>query len=346
MNLENKNILITKSENIFHQTGFKGSFAQLLKTPTNIYLITDSRYKLMAESKCKPGIQIVIIEDYQKDLNAIFKKHKIRTLYFESNDFTYSRFLGFQKLFPKIKLKPLQNEIDLLRIIKTDLEIELIQKSQQLNEKVLTKALKFLKAGVTEKELANKIVTIGLELGAEKVSFDPIVAFGKNSASPHYTPDNCKLGENDIVLIDMGFVLNGYCSDMSRTFLPKNPTPKMKEMYDLVLKAQNNCIQNLRPGLTGIQGDKLSRDIFKQAELDAYFTHANGHGVGLEIHESPSLSSKAKHKDKKLTLAPNMVVTVEPGLYFEGEFGIRIEDMVVIGTNNDTPVRNLTQFPK
>jgi Xaa-Pro aminopeptidase len=346
MNLENKNILITKPENAYYQTGFKGSFAQLLKTPTKSYLITDSRYKLMAESKCKPGIQILIIEDYQKDLSEIFKNHKIKTLYFESTDFTYAKFLGFQKLFPKIKLKPLKNEIDLLRIIKTDQEIDLIQKSQLLNEKVLTQALKFLKPGVTEKELANKIVTIGLEMGAEKVSFDPIVAFGKNSASPHYTPDNCKLGKNDIVLIDMGFVLNGYCSDMSRTFLPKNPTPKMQKIYDLVLQAQNNCINNLRPGMTGIQADKLSRDIFKQAGLDQYFTHANGHGVGLEIHESPSLSSKAKHKDKKLNLATNMVVTVEPGLYFEGEFGIRIEDMVAIGANKNSSVRNLTQFPK
>lgn len=341
--LKNKNILITKPENVFHTSGFQGSFGQILKTPTKTFLITDSRYKLQGEKMCKYNIEIIIISDYQSDFEQLIKKEKIKNVYFESSDFSYAKFLKFQELFPKLKLTPLKNEIDNLRLIKTEQEIKLITKSQQLNELVLKKIQPLLKPGITEREIAKKIITIGYDLGADKVSFDPIVAFGKNSASPHSTPTNTKLKPTDIILIDMGFILNNYCSDMTRTFLPKNPSTEMQTMYNLVLEAQENCLKNIKAGISGIQADNLSRSIFKKAELDQFFTHANGHGIGLQIHESPSLSCKLKHSDRKIKLQENMVVTVEPGLYFEGKFGIRIEDIVVICKNKS---RNLTKFAK
>lgn len=335
--------LITKPENVKYLSGFSGSFGELIITSNKKYLITDARYKEQAKKLTNPDFEIIIIENYKEDLSKLFKDNKIKTLRFESTNFTYSKFVSYSKVFSKIKLKPIQTEIDLLRMIKSEHEISLIQKSQVLNENTLTQALKFLKPGISEKELANKIITIGLDLGAETVSFDPIVAFGKNSSSPHYTPDKYKLKESDIALIDIGFKLNGYCSDMSRTFLPKNARSEMKNMYSLVLEAQENCLKNLKSGIKASLGDKLSRDVFIKAGLDQYFTHANGHGVGLEIHEAPSLSSKAKHKDKNIILQENMVVTVEPGLYFSGKFGIRIEDMAVITKSG---IKNLTKFAK
>jgi Xaa-Pro aminopeptidase len=335
--------LITKPENVKYISGFSGSFGELIITSTKKFLITDARYKEQAKKLTNPDFEIIIIENYKDDLTNLFKKNKIKTLRFESTNFSYSKFVNYNKVFPKIKLKPIQNEIDQLRMIKSDHEIELIQKSQKLNEKTLELALKFLKPGVSEKELANKIITIGLDLGTDTVSFDPIVAFGKNSSSPHYTPDKYKLKDSDIALIDMGFKLNGYCSDMSRTFLPKSANSEMINMYNLVLEAQETCLKNLRSGIKASLGDKFSRDVFKKAGLDQYFTHANGHGVGLEIHEAPSLSSKSKHKDKNITLQENMVVTVEPGLYFSGKFGIRIEDMAVITKSG---IKNLTKFAK
>jgi Xaa-Pro aminopeptidase len=144
----------------------------------------------------------------------------------------------------------------------------------------------------------------------------------------------------------MGFILNNYCSDMTRTFLLKNPSNEIQNIYNLVLEAQLNCINNLKPEMSGIQGDKLSRSVFKKAGFDQYFTHANGHGIGLEIHESPSLSSKAKHSNRKTKLQKNMVVTVEPGLYLEGKFGIRIEDIVVIAGQKNGKNKNLTSYKK
>lgn len=334
------NTLVTKAENIFYLSGFKGSFAELILTPQKKFLITDARYKEQAKKLVKNDFEIIIIENYKEDLEQIFKKNKIKSLQFEANNFTYSKYLAYKKIFPKIKLSPIKKSLDLQRIIKTDKEIKLIQNSQKLNEKVLYQIQKLLKPGITEKEISNKIITIGYEIGADAVSFDPIVAFGKNSASPHYTPSNTKLTSKDNILIDMGFILNGYCSDMSRTFLPKNPPSELQNMYNLVLEAQENCLRNIKSGITGMQADNLSRSIFKKANLEQYFTHANGHGIGLEIHEAPSLSCKSKHKDKNIILQKNMVVTVEPGLYFEGKYGIRIEDIKVIDG------KNLTQYPK
>jgi Xaa-Pro aminopeptidase len=339
-------ILITKPENIFYFTGFKGSFAELIKAKKTNFLITDPRYKLQAQKMCHKDTEIIIISDYQKDLSKLFQKLGIEKLGFESLDFSYEKFLAYKKMFRTIKLVPLKNEVDLFRQVKTQAEIDLLKASQQLNEKVLQQVEKLIKIGVSEEEIAKKIISIGSSLGAEKVSFEPIVAFGKNSASPHYTPTNYKLKPGENVLIDMGFILNNYCSDMTRTFLPKNPAPEMQKMYELVLEAQENCLSKIKPGMSGIEADELSRSIFKRENLEEYFTHANGHGIGLEIHEAPSLSNKTKHLDRKILLEKNMVVTVEPGIYLENKFGIRIEDMVVLGHNKDNSALNLTEYPK
>ena len=233
--------------------------------------------------------------------------------------------------------------LDHLRAVKTSEEIKLIAKSQQINEKTLKAALKLLKPGIKEKNLAWKIIDIGHQLGAEDISFEPIVAFGKNSASPHYTPAETKYKKSDVVLIDMGMKYKGYCSDMTRTFLPKKASSSLIDHYELVLTAQENCIQNVRAGHKGTHGDFLSRSVFEAVDLAEKFTHSNGHGVGLEIHEAPSLSIKQKRKDRTMKLVENMVITVEPGLYFEGKYGIRIEDMIVVGKSKN---KNLTKFPK
>jgi Xaa-Pro aminopeptidase len=341
-----KNILVTKPENVRYLSGFNGSFGELILTPKKKFLITDSRYSIVAKKMCLDDVEIIIIKDYVEDLNATFKRLGIKSIGFESKDFSYSKYLNCKKYFKSIKFCPIKNEIDELRMVKTEQEIKLIENSQKLNEKVLLSVQKLIKPGVSELEIANKIKIIGSEFGAEKVSFDPIVAFGKNSASPHYNPSNYRLKSNEIVLIDMGFILKGYCSDMTRTFLPQHPTSEMQKMYNLVLEAQLNCIKNIKAGISGIQADALSRSIFKKNGVADNFTHSNGHGIGLEIHEAPSLSLKTKHADRKIKLQKNMVVTVEPGLYFEGKFGIRIEDIIVIEGNNDGSARNLTSFAK
>lgn len=336
-------ILVTKPENVRYHTGFIGSFGQAILTDKKKYLLTDSRYTLQAKKLCDSKTSIIIISDYQEDLNKILAKHKIQAIGFEDSHLTVSQFKGIKKYFKGAKLVPLGNDLDHQRIIKTDQEIKLIQKSQRINEEALAKVIRNLKVGQTETEIAWKLVSTGRSLGAEDVSFDPIVAFGKNSASPHYTPSNRKYKKGDVVLIDMGFKYQGYCSDMTRTFLPRQATAEMLNVYNTVLEAQRNCINKLQPDMKGSDGDKLSRELINKNGFEDNFPHANGHGVGLEIHEAPSLSFKAKHKDKSMTIQENMVITVEPGIYLENKFGIRIEDMIVVKSGRN---KNLTRYPK
>jgi Xaa-Pro aminopeptidase len=336
-------LLVTKPENVRYLTNFIGSFGQAIATKSATYLITDPRYALQAKTMCNKDVHIVIIENYEEDIKKILKKHRVKNIGIEDTNLTYSTYLKFKKILKEFKLYPLGHSLDHERLIKSKKELELIIKSQQINEKTLKQVLKLLKPGVKEKDLAWKIVDIGHQLGAEDISFVPIVAFGENSASPHYTPAERKYKKSDVVLIDMGMKYQGYCSDMTRTFLPKKAPTSLIDHYEIVLSAQENCIQNVRAGDKGSRGDLLSRDVFAALDLDQYFTHANGHGVGLEIHEAPSLSSKQKHADRTMKLEEDMVVTVEPGIYLEGKYGIRIEDMIVIGRNEN---KNLTKFPK
>ena len=220
-----------------------------------------------------------------------------------------------------------------MRAIKTSKEIELLTKAQRLNEKTLKKSLPNLKVGVTEKEFANTIKINALKLGADDFSFEPIVAFGKNSANIHHSPTNTKLKQTDVVLIDMGVSLNGYQSDMSRTFLPKNPNQEQKQAYLKVLSSFKTGIQSSKDGITIKKLDQLSREPLTPDN----FHHALGHGVGLDVHELPYITPKSKK-----SLAKNMVITIEPGLYLKNKFGIRIEDVVIVSQNGG---KSISKFP-
>jgi Xaa-Pro aminopeptidase len=339
-------VLITKPENIKYLSGFSGSFGQILMTQRKDYLITDSRYKLEAERQCYPEIKIVIIEDYEKDVIKLLKDNKIKEIGFEDKNLSFSAYKKMKSIFSPIKFKPIDSILDHERTIKTPAEIMNMRKSQIINEKTLTEAIRCLKkSGITEAELAWKIHVIGHDFGAEDISFEPIVAFGSNSASPHHSPTQRKYKKGEIVLIDMGMKYKGYCSDMTRTFIPTNAPTQMVSHYNIVLEAQNNCISKISAGKTGETADKLARKIIEKYGMKDYFTHSSGHGIGLEIHEAPSLSFKSKHKDKAMKLQENMVVTVEPGIYIENKYGIRIEDMIVISASGEQNV-NLTAFPK
>ncbi|PIQ78399.1 Xaa-Pro dipeptidase [Candidatus Peregrinibacteria bacterium CG11_big_fil_rev_8_21_14_0_20_41_10] len=338
-------LYLTKPENIRYFTGFIGTFGIALVSSNHTYLITDGRYTEQAKKLCNKKTQIIIIKDsLNEEIKKLAQKHKWQKVGFEGNHLTYYQALKIRRDYKPLNLTPLGGEIDQLRIIKTEQEISTMKESQHINEKTLTETLKFLKVGITEAEIAWKIREIAYQLGATELAFDPIIAFGKNSSSPHYTPDHkCKLKKGDVVLIDMGVKYEGYCSDMTRTFFTKPPSTQEAEVYNTVLAAQVNAINKLKPGMRGKQGDLLSRQIIEQAGYGDHFAHANGHGVGLEIHESPSLSSKSKHQDRNMRLAKNMIITVEPGIYLPGKFGVRIEDMIVI---KDEQNINLTKFPK
>lgn len=344
--------LITNKSNIAYLSNFTGSSGFMLVTHRKSYLFTDFRYIERAKNKIKSGVEIVDITKMWKNPKSLkehwqklLKKLRINELGIEEDSITVSRFKKFRKISKKIRFKNVSGEIEQRREIKTNYEIKLIQKSQAVNEKVFLLIKNFIQSKVepktqppTEIAIAWKIKELAQKFGAEGVSFDPIVSFGKHSALPHHEPDFTKLKKGDVVLIDMGMKYKGYCSDMTRMIFTTKPTKKQKEIYDLVLRAQQTAISKIKAGITGKKADSFARKIIEKAGYGEQYGHAGGHGIGLDIHEIPSLS-----ENYKKPLRENSIITVEPGIYLTGEFGIRIEDMILIQKSGN---KNLTKISK
>lgn len=343
--------LITNKSNIAYLSNFTGSSGFMLLTKNKKYLFTDSRYILRAENSIKKGIEIIDItrvwrnkKELAEHWQKLLKKHRITTLGVEESDLTVSSYKKYKKISPKIKFTDISGEIENQREIKEKEEIKLTIKSQKINEKVFKEIKKIVQEHVKsrkkllESDLAWKIRELAHKFGAEDLSFDPIVGFGKNSAIVHHNPGDTKLKKGDIVLIDMGVKYQGYCSDMTRMIFTASPTPKQKEVYDTVLKAQTAAIKGIKAGISGQAADKLAREVIEKAGYAEYYSHAGGHGIGLDIHEQPSLSANYKSKLKE-----NSIITIEPGIYIPGEFGVRIEDMLLVTKKGN---KNLTKISK
>ncbi|MEK7673000.1 MAG: Xaa-Pro peptidase family protein [Patescibacteria group bacterium] len=352
--------LITDKSNIKYLSNFNGSSGFMLLTKKKKYLFTDFRYMERAKSIIKKDIELVNITrvwrnptELAKSWQSILAKHSIKILGMEESNLTVSQYKRFQKITNKgsaqknrTKFVDISGEIEKIREIKTAEEIKIIQKSQDINGQVFLEIKKIIqqwlksanKTPLREIDLAWKIKEIGHQLGAEEMSFDPIVGFGTHSARPHHEPDNTPLKKGDIILIDMGMKYKGYCSDMTRMLFTKTPTDKQAKIYNLVLEAQENAIKKIKAGVTGAEADAMSRDIIKKAGYGEQYGHAGGHGVGLDIHETPSLS-----ENFKTPLKEDSIITIEPGIYLEGEFGVRIEDMILV---TKTGNKSLTKVQK
>jgi len=280
-------------------------------------------------------------ENLTEQINSLMKKHNAKSLAVESMDMTLSRMSFLEKKFPDIefiKSDELSNNIYDMRTIKSTEEIEKIHKAQKIAEKAFDEILGFIRPGVTEREIALKLDNCMLENGAEGLSFETIALAGANTSMPHGVPGNYKVKNGDFVLMDFGAVYDGYHSDMTRTVCVGQPSEKMGKIYDIVLKAQLEALKKVKSGITGSELDGYARDIIDESGYGDFFGHSLGHGVGMEIHEFPTASSKSE-----TILKENMVVTVEPGIYLPGEFGVRIEDFVVVTENSH---QNLTNCPK
>lgn len=313
-------LLITKRENIFYLTGFRGSFGMVIMTKTRCYLITDFRYLVRAKKEVDTKkVSIVDLQDVEKTLS------KYKTVGFESDFVTVARFASMKKVYKNIKWIALNNAIGSMRIVKSDSEIKIMKKAQSIAENVLADIKTKLKVGKNEKEIEWEIQTLMRQYGAEGPSFDPIVAFGSNSAIPHHEVTTKKLKMSDTILLDFGVKYKGYCSDMTRVFFLQTPTSKQAKIYNTVLEAQKAALAVIKAGVKAADVDAAARKVIDEAGYSDKFGHALGHGVGVEIHESPSLSTKSD-----VVLQEGMVVTVEPGIYLEGFGGVRIEDTVVV----------------
>lgn len=323
--------------NCRYLSGFTGSNATLLVTTARAILFTDPRYELQAPQEADCEVRIVK-GSLIKEVAKWAKRLKIGALAFESQHITFEAHKALKEAAPQIRLKPVANAVEKLRMVKSDGEIEAIRVSVELNSKALDQSLRRFKPSMTEMDLAGEIEYRMRKLGAERPSFDTIVAAGERSALPHARPTGKAIGTDHLLLIDMGSSVAGYASDMTRTFAVGKLDGKIRRMYRAVLESQLAAIDAIKPGVLCGSVDGAARKVLRGHGLDRLFVHSTGHGLGLEIHEPPRVGRKEQTK-----LEAGMVITVEPGVYEAGLGGIRIEDTVVVTSDG---CQSLTPTPK
>ena len=331
-------ILITDPYNIRYMSGFSGGEGYMFVTPEKKILYVDSRYTLWAKNESRGCDVVETGKEAYKELNDFAKKANINKIAVEGNHLKYNEFKEIKNKLAGYNLIPIDTELDNLRMIKSEEEIELIAKAERIGDEAFSYILNEIKPGVTEKEIALKLEFYMRSHGAERLSFEVIAASGLNSASPHAMPSDKIIEEGDFLTLDFGCVYNGYCSDMTRTIVVGKANERQKEIYNIVKEAQQAALDNIKAGMTGKEADSIARNIIASYGYADQFGHGLGHGIGLFIHEMPRLSVKGD-----IVLEPGMVVSVEPGIYIEGFGGVRIEDAVVIEENG---VRNLTKSTK
>jgi Xaa-Pro aminopeptidase len=312
-------LLITNLANLRYLTGLTMSAGALLVTPKKFILFVDARYTDMAKHVAD-RFQIRDAGDFGDVLT------EFKTCGYESDDVTVDRLLRWKKKFPKVKFIETRDVIQHFRRQKDDEEIRNLKRARRITQELLRRVPTMLRKSITEEQLARQIIMWALELGAEGMSFEPIVAFGTHTACPHHRPTSRSLQKGHIVQIDIGAKYKGYCADMSEVFFTTTPTKVEAEVYRTLCHAKKHAIAAAKAGITNHDLDDLARAILNKAGIEQYFTHSLGHGVGLDIHEGISLSSKAN----ETALLKNEVVAVEPGAYFPGKFGMRVEDMVFV----------------
>lgn len=331
--------LISNLTNINYLTGFGGSYANLIIDERESFFITDSRYVEYASSILPDSVTIFQLKtDLATSLKNILGSAKKKHLYMD-HSITVSDFFNLKKKLNSIKIIPGEDELDSLRIIKDDNEIATIKKAVELTDKCFEHLLKIIKPGLLEWDIAVEIEYFYRKNGCRKSSFDTIIASGKGSSMPHYiTSMSKKILQGDILLIDMGCLFNGYNSDLTRTVFIGSIEPEFKKIFNIVRSAQEEAISSVKPGITTGRLDKIARDAISKAGYGKAFGHSLGHGLGLEVHEGPTLKTGNKYRLKK-----NIPFTVEPGIYIPGKGGVRIEDVVLV---KDSGFENLTHASK
>jgi len=333
-------VLITSDINRRYFTGMKSSDGIVLAFPEKAYLLIDFRYIEKARNTVT-ACEVIELNKTVEQIKELMKKHNAKSIAVESMQMSVHRLNMFKKSMPEyefVSTDELSNEISRLRTVKTEWEIEKIQKAQQIAEKAFDEILNFIHEGVTEREISLMLDNTMYKNGAEAMSFETIALAGKNTSMPHGVPSDYTVKNGDFVLMDFGAVYDGYHSDMTRTVCVGKPTEEMEKVYNIVLEAQLEALSAVKSGITGKQLDSVARDYISDRGYGEAFGHSLGHGVGMEVHELPNASHRSE-----AVLKPNNVITIEPGIYLPDKFGVRIEDFVVVTENS---CRNLTKCPK
>jgi Xaa-Pro aminopeptidase len=336
-------LLVTRLANIRYLTGFTGSAARLLVRPDELVFVTDGRYRDQAtEQLAEAGVEArieVSITEQQQILTAAAAG--IDRLGLEANDVTWAAQRRYAtEGFPDAELVPTEGLVEGLRLVKDDGEVARIAAAARIADEALASVRHRLGDGPTEKEFGLELDFAMLRLGADDLSFETIVGSGPNGAKPHARPTDRRIGEGDLVVLDFGALLDGYHSDMSRTVMVGEPSPTQARMLEVVLSSQAAGVDAVVAGVGGAEVDRVCRDVIAEAGWGASFIHGTGHGVGLDIHEEPRVSTTST-----ATLAVGHVVTVEPGVYLPEHGGVRIEDTLVVTATGNVRLTNAPKEP-
>lgn len=335
-------MLVTHLPDVRWLCGFTGSNAALAVTAKKAVMFTDGRYTAQAKQEVRDAKVAIAKKSALKEACALLEQEAKHAGYDAGHttiamlDDMRAALIGKnRRSFIIAVKKPLVAE---LRMMKDSGELRLMEKAAVLGDRVFSALLPHIESGMAETEIAAMLEFFARSLGAEGMSFDTIVASGRRSAMPHGKASSEKTPRNGFITLDFGVILKGYCSDMTRTVCVGRLSNQERSAYEAVLEAQEAGVAAVKPGVTCADVDEAARSILRRAGLAKYFTHSTGHGLGLEIHESPRLAAGQTQE-----LKPGMVVTVEPGIYIAGKFGIRIEDMVMVTERGN---KVLTQSPK
>ena len=334
-------ILLTEEANRFYASGFHsaGTDGMALVTRRGNYYFTDSRYTEAASRVVRDAAveEVGRGRGYLTLIREVLQRDGVARMGFDDAAMTVRDYNRYREGLP-CELVPAAELLEKLRAQKDPEELETMIAAQRIAERALAEALNDIRPGVTEKEIAARIQYLMLHYGAEDKSFDPIVVSGPNGSLPHGVPSDKPIQAGEFVTIDMGCVYHGYCSDMTRTVAVGHVTEEMEQVYDTVLRAQLAGIAAARAGATGAEVDGAARQVITDAGYGPYFGHSFGHGVGVEIHESPNATP-----GNDQPLPERAVISAEPGIYLPGKLGVRIEDVLYL---TEVGCRNLTEAPK
>ena len=336
-------LLITSDVNRFYASGMKSSDGYMLITADSADLFLDFRYfeaatKKQSSGEIDAGITIHLAEKSRKEnLEDIFSAHDVKKLLCENKRLTVFEFDGIKNSLPCVEVEGDDGIVDKVRSVKDADEIDLIRKAQTITDMAFEHILGFITPEKTEIEIALELEFFMRKHGSQGVAFDTICVSGQNSSLPHGVPGDKRIG-NGFVTMDFGARYKGYCSDMTRTVCVGKPTEKMRHVYDTVLEAQRCAFEKIHSGVVGRQVDEAARNIIYDAGYKGCFGHSTGHSLGIEIHEAPNFSPRCETE-----IPEGAVLSVEPGIYLNAEFGVRIEDIVVVTQKG---YENLTKSTK
>ena len=313
--------LVITASNTFYLSGYESTNCRILITNDKDYFFTDMRY--LEEAKNAIGDRFEVLLGGVEEIKGIVDDLGVKALGVEEN-VSYGEYRSLEELFKGVEFVAVDEAFSKIRAIKTEREISLIKTAQSVTETAFNEILPFIKEGVTEIEIAARLEYIMLKNGCE-LAFDSIVAFGENGSKPHAHRSERKLRRGEFVTMDFGAKYKGYCSDMTRTLALGAVDERKARAYNAVLEANKLAEKAIKIGEKCCDIDAVARNYLAKFSLDKFFSHSLGHSVGVDIHEMPAFSPRCEE-----VLKEGMIITVEPGVYLEGDFGLRIEDMALV----------------